>query len=483
MLTILTTLYSLSTLALALYTLGQLVLLLRYLRRGAGPALPHLAQDEWPLITIQLPIYNERHVIGRLLQAVTSLDYPQEKLHIQVLDDSTDATTVLVAGLVEPLRRQGWRIDHLHREHRQGYKAGALAWGLSQTSNPFIAIFDADFVPAPDFLRRTVPYLVRDAGLGIVQTAWGHLNADENWLTRAQRLATDAHFVIEQTARSGSGWFVPFNGTGGVWRVAAVQQAGGWSADTLTEDCDLSYRAQLAGWRALYLKDVIVPGELPPQIAAYRQQQARWAQGNTQCLRKLSGAVLFTPMRTSRRLMAFHHLLQYMPQCLLLLNLLVLPPLLISHVRLVFVPLGLISFIPPLLYVVSQQALYRDWGRHLLAFPALALLGTGLIARNSLAVCKGLLFDGGTFMRTPKFVGDWQASHYALRTSFGVLPELALGLYAAWGTAVALRHHPTLAPYMLLYVLAFFAVVGAQLVENWRLSQKTLIRPQINTQV
>jgi cellulose synthase/poly-beta-1,6-N-acetylglucosamine synthase-like glycosyltransferase len=467
---LLLTLYIFCTFVLAVYTLGQLVLLLQYLRhRQHTPPLPTIQPTELPAVTVQLPVFNERSVVSRLLNAITDLDYPREKLHIQILDDSTDSTTPYIAKLVESLQAQGWQIQHLHRTNRSGYKAGALANGLQYLNTDYVAIFDADFVPPSDFLQKTLPFLVANAQLGVVQTAWGHLNADTNWLTKAQRLSTDAHFVIEQTARSRSGWIVPFNGTGGVWRIEAIHSAGGWSSDTLTEDCDLSYRAQLKGWQALYLNNVIVPGELPPQIAAYRQQQARWAQGNTQCLKKILPFVLTTRMPLTGRIMAIHHLFQYVPQLLMLISLLTLPPILWAKQSLTFAPLGLIGLIPPMLYVISQRTLYPTWKKHLVAFPFLALIATGLIARNSFAVLKGLVTQGGVFKRTPKFADDWQSSHYALRGIFrGVIEWLLMG-YALFGVWIAWRTQPQMIPYLLFYVLAFGSVAIGQLVEQWQL--------------
>jgi cellulose synthase/poly-beta-1,6-N-acetylglucosamine synthase-like glycosyltransferase len=478
---ILTWVYVICTILLAVYTLGQLVLLFQYLRlRHKRPSLPVVSSDQLPAVTIQLPLYNERNVVTRLLNAVVALDYPREKLLVQVLDDSTDNTLAFVAAQVETLQRQGWQIEHLHRDNREGYKAGALAYGLTQLTTDFVAIFDADFVPPRHFLRETMPFLVTQDKLGVVQTAWGHLNADENWLTKAQRLSTDAHFVIEQTARNRSNWIVPFNGTGGIWRVKAIEEAGGWSSDTLTEDCDLSYRAQLKSWQALYLEHVIVPGELPPQIAAYRQQQARWAQGNTQCLKKTILPVMRTPMPFTRRMMAVHHLFQYVPQVLMLISLLVLPFLMLARVKVVFTPLGIISVIPPLLYIVSQYVIYTRWKSNLLAFPVLALLATGLIARNSLAVFKGLVTRGGTFKRTPKFADEWQGSLYALRGTTTAWVEIAFTLYAVWGATIAWRYQRGMLPYLLLYVLAFGCVALFQILEQRRLNQHSLMSAQIN---
>ncbi len=470
-LTFLHSVYVLCALALVFYTLGQLVLLLGYLRtRHQTYPTPVLPEDTLPHVTVQLPIYNEQYVVKRLLDAVTALDYPRDKLHIQVLDDSTDNTTRLLAHLVVTKQREGFDVRHLHRSDRTGYKAGALAQGLAQTDSDIIAIFDADFVPPPHFLRATVPYLVADTTLGVVQTRWTHLNDGDNWLTQAQRLAVDSHFVIEQTARHRCGLVLPFNGTGGVWRAQAIRDAGGWSDDTLTEDCDLSYRAQLCGWRALYLPDVAVPGELPVQLAAYRQQQARWAQGNTQCFVKHAGKL--GRLGWLARWMALQNLGQYIPQLLMLVLWLLLPPLILANVPLRIAPLGLIGIVPPLLYIVSQRALTPKWYQHLLAFPFLVLVGTGLIHSNARAVLLGFWSRGGEFKRTPKFTGAWQHNPYALRRTLPLLGDLAFTLYACWGVAVAWQHNPTVLPYALLHALAFAFVMLWQLLEQWQIAQR-----------
>ena len=382
---LLTTLYILSACVLALYTSGHGILLMQYLRkrRDATPADKRIPLATYPAVTVQLPIYNERHVAIRLIDAIAMLDYPADKLHIQILDDSTDSTTGLIARHIHQYTHLN--IVHIRRATRTGYKAGALAYGLTQTTHPYVAIFDADFIPPPDFLQRTIPYLEHDAQLGFVQTRWGHLNRTDNALTRAQVIAIDNHFVIEQAGRHLSDWMVPFNGTGGVWRVATIEDAGGWSAGTLTEDLDLSFRAQLRGWRVHYLPHLVVPGELPPQLAAYRQQQARWAKGGSQCLRKLGSSVWASDKRLSTKLIATHHLMQYVPQLLMMLMLL-LTPLLIINDRLQYIPLaplGIIGLIPPAMYIVSQRAVGGRWLVRLAAFPALLLLGTGLIWQNA----------------------------------------------------------------------------------------------------
>lgn len=469
---ILTCLYVAAALLLTLYTAGQPLVFLRYLLRQRRPEPPpRLAY--FPQVTVQLPLYNEQHVVVRLLNAVTALDYPKRRLHIQILDDSTDATSLIVAQEVARLQAQGFWIDHVQRTHRDGYKAGALAYGLQKTDSPYVAIFDADFVPPPDFLRRTLPYLMQHPRRGVVQTRWGHLNSDASWLTRAQRLAIDMHFVIEQTARHAAHWFLPFNGSGGVWRTACIRDAGGWQSDTLTEDLDLSYRAQLRGWQVVYLPEVIVPGELPPQLAAYRQQQARWAMGSVQCLHRLAPQLWQAKLPYMTRLMALHHLCQYLPQPLILLLLLLTPPLLLTDTMplLPLAPLGLMGLVPPLMIIMSQRASTAQWRQPLLALPVLVLLVTGLVWSNTRALLTLASGRHTPFQRTPKFGLEWQHSRYALQMRFPAVGEIILMLYALWGAWLALPKMPTLVPYLLLYALSFATVAFWELRDIWYLSR------------
>ena len=287
LITLLTIVYVVCVLLLTAFAIGSVAILISYLRHR-NDLVPPPEIAELPTAAVQLPIYNEYYVVERLLKACAELDYPHDKLIIQVLDDSTDETVELVAALTEQWRAQGIDVRHVRRDNRDGFKAGALAYGLSLIDCEMIAVFDADFIPAPDFLKRAISHLVADPKLAAVQGRWGHLNSEENSLTRAVTLALDGHFVVEQIARNRSGWLMNFNGSGGVWRVRRLKTRAAGSDTTLTEDMDLSYRAQLNGWRLLYLPDLVVPGEIPPVIMAYKQQQARWAQGGTQCFRRLA---------------------------------------------------------------------------------------------------------------------------------------------------------------------------------------------------
>lgn len=478
---ILQALYGLCAVGLAIYSLHA-VWLVWQVRRAAPAATrtaPAIWPAVWPTVTVQLPIYNERHVVERLIEACAALDYPRDRLQIQVLDDSSDDTVRIVDRSVAHWQAQGCDISAVRRADRRGYKAGALAHALPLATGDFVAVFDADFRPAPDFLRCTVPYfLTPDATqTGFVQTRWGHLNRDYSPLTRSQALALDGHFAVEQAGRQAAGYFFGFNGSGGIWRRACIEdaQTGGWQDDTLCEDLDLSYRAQLAGWRACYVNEIIAPAEIPPQLNAYKRQQFRWAKGSIQTLRKLGGRVWRSGRAAPVRGAAMIHLGSYLIHPMLLLLLLTIPPLLLlggappSPIALV----GFTSFGPPLLYAVGQQRLYgKNWWRRWSYLPLLTLLGMGVCLSNSLAVWQGLRTRGGVFQRTPKFrveqSGDaWWGSAYRLPLDRMMMAEIGLMIYAlvaAW--LVAQQSGWMSAFFMLLYAAGFAAVISVSLWQN-----------------
>ena len=472
---ILRMIYFSAALLLAFFTLGQALLLWQYLRHRSRPFEAPQDVPDWPHVTVQLPLYNEQYVGPRLLNAVAQLDYPADRLHIHVLDDSDDRTSIIIANQCEMLREAGIDAQQIRREARVGFKAGALSHAIHLTDSPFIVIFDADFVPPPDFLRRTLPHFTNDPRLGILQTRWGHLNAETGSLPRAQRLAVDVHFGIEQIARDRAGWLLSFNGSGGVWRRECIIDAGGWSDDTLTEDLDLSYRAQLRGWQTRYLPDMVVPGELPPQLAAYKQQQARWAMGSTQCLRKLAQPLLRSRLSPLTKAMALHHLCQYLPQMLMLLLFLLTPPLLLlgAFQSLSLASLGVFSLIPPLLFIVNQLSPGEGGWRALMAFPVLLLLHIGLLWHNVQAVLRALRGQRGVFKRTPKFAMGWQNSAYALRLNRSLVADVLLLAYALWGLLLAIDTRTTaLIPYLVLHVLAFALLLLWQLYDHLSLQSQ-----------
>jgi cellulose synthase/poly-beta-1,6-N-acetylglucosamine synthase-like glycosyltransferase len=454
---------------LAVYSGSFFVLMMIYFtHRNRHPVAPDVPDDELLSVTLQLPIYNEQHVVDRLLDAIGHLDYPREKLCIQVLDDSNDETTDVLRVKVAEWQAKGLAIDLIRRPDRQGYKAGALAYGLALSNTDCIGIFDADFVPAPDFLRRVMPHFNADPHVALVQTRWTHLNVDYNLLTRAQALAMDQHFAIEQVARSRGSLPMSMNGTGGIWRRSTLDDVGGWATDTLTEDLDLSYRAFLKGWRFRYIVDVAVPGEVPPQLTAYKVQQARWAKGSTQCLKKHLLPLLKSDLSFLQKIFGITHLGQYAVQPFVMILFLLTPPVLLTGIltKLPLGPLGLTGIAPPIFMALGQIALYHDWPKRLLYFPVLILVGTGMMLNNSRAVLEALTGIGpNTFIRTPKFRivqrGDTFAStRYILRPDWTTVGEIILGLYACVGLIIAILKLPTMIPYMTIYVLSFGLLAG-----------------------
>lgn len=452
-------LYLLAASGIALFGLLGLVTLWYYWRhRDDAFPCPQVTPERLPRVTVQLPVYNERFVIGRLVDAAAALDYPADRLQIQVIDDSSDDTTDIARALVRHYRSQGVDIQLVHRQERQGFKAGALQAGLHQATGEFIAIFDADFAPRCDYLLRTVPHFLSDDRLGMVQARWGHLNANSSQLTGAQTIALDKHFAMEQTVRHRADLYPKFNGSAGVWRRACLVDAGGWQDDTVCEDLCLSTRAILNGWRFRFLNDVEAPAELPATITAYKNQQARWAKGSTQCLLKFGRSILAdSRQRPLARIYALLSMSGYMTHLLLLLLLLVQVPLIFLGYR---PPAGLLIFAvagigQPLLFVLGQRELYPDWPRRLRFLPALLLVAIGLAPANARAILQAFFGRRHTFVRTPKgadLVLQTSAAgsgpqlallaqpvpHYRLPVDWIVLVELLLAGYATAGLALSL---------------------------------------------
>ncbi len=318
--------------ALALYGLHRYFLLYLYYRHRNRKALPSGRLETLPVVTVQLPLYNEQYVARRIINAAAALDYPRELLEVQVLDDSIDETRAIAREEAEKLSKEGVDVKYLHREDRRGFKAGALAEGLAAARGELIAVFDADFIPRPDFLKKVVPYFA-DAGVGMVQVRWSHCNRDLSLLTRGQAILLDGHFQIENTARNRSGRFFNFNGTGGIWRRKAIVSSGGWQADTLTEDMDLSYRAQLSGWKFVFLPDVTAPAELPMDINAFKSQQRRWAKGAIQTAKKMLPAVWRSDLPLKVKSEATFHLTNCLAHVLILsLSLMLFPAILLRGI-------------------------------------------------------------------------------------------------------------------------------------------------------
>ncbi len=482
-------------LGLTLFGLYRLAILAAWWRAARRPKLPPPADPAvWPRVTVQLPLFNERWVARRLLEAVAALDYPPDRLQIQVLDDSTDRTTVLTRRGAAVLRRRGVDIEVVRRTGRAGYKAGALAHGLHTATGELIAIFDADFVPRRDFLRQVVPSLLLP-GVGVVQARWGHLNRNATWFTRLQSILLDGHFAIEQPARDGNGLLLTFNGTAGVWRRAAIDAAGGWTSDTLTEDLDLSIRAQLAGWRIVYRADVVVPAELPADSNSLRAQQRRWTKGGVQVARKMLPRIVRSPLPWRVRLAAVFHLGSYAGYPLLIgLALLRTPACLATHER------GWLGLLPgelPLFalgtaplavfYFFAQRAagvrsarkfVWRD------SFAAMAL-GAGLALGNALAVMEGLFGRGVVFERTPKRGSGrafaptlnrprWMATYRSQGTRTALL-ELTFLLYLVLCKCVAAtpRRWGEL-PFLFFFAFGLLAMSVPSLRQAWGESRRPL---------
>ena len=420
-----------------LFVLVSLILFLIHRERHDWPASAK-NPDVWPTVTLQIPIYNERQVAARVVRAVSNLDYPADKLQIQVLDDSTDSTSAILLRLVTDIqRKQGLNITYIHRKERKGYKAGALAAGLESASGEYIGIFDADFTPDADWLKRTIPALTAHPQLAFVQTRWGHINRSQNIVTAAQALALDGHFVIEQQARSASGFMQNFNGSGGLWRRTAIDDAGGWQADTVTEDLDLAYRAQLAGWQGGYINSIEAPAELPPVIIGFKRQQRRWAKGSIQTLRKLALPVLQSNKNIFQKLYALAHMGGYAFHLPLLAMLLFSLPLALlpnQHLPLSF--LGIVSMLfsaaPFVMFALAQYALAGWQGvKRLWALPVLAILFMGLSPTIATSVLAGLHYSGGVFERTPKQGRGTRRSALPGKMSlYDFLPETLAFAYA-----------------------------------------------------
>jgi cellulose synthase/poly-beta-1,6-N-acetylglucosamine synthase-like glycosyltransferase len=469
--------YFIITTALALYGLHNLITTIMYLSMKPGKRRHKEAPllKDWPHVTVQLPIFNEKYTVQRLLRAVTRLDYPADRLQIQVLDDSTDDTYDLLEQLVDHYKSRGVNIEFVHRVDRKGYKAGALQNGLRTTTGELIAIFDADFVPKPDWLKRTVPSF-QNPQLGCLQTRWGHTNQQYNSLTQAEALGIDGHFIVEQTVRSKNGFFLNFNGTAGLWRRACIEDAGGWQWDTLTEDLDLSYRAQMRGWKFDYLPDVVVPAELPPHVEAYKKQQFRWAKGSFQVVRKILPTVLRANLPLTVRFMALLHLTGYFVHPLMLTVLLLTLPvgLLVPGAFSVF-PISLFAGLgPPLLYLTATATQHRSILKRMSSFPLLVIVGFGLSLSTTVAVLEGLFSKGGAFIRTPKLnVGNRPKRKqnidrsYLAPLSAMVWIELGLGLYALMTGILLLPYLGwSILFWMTIYMLGFFYIAGLNLLQH-----------------
>ena len=456
---------------LSVYGLHRYEMIRTYFKhRNKAVVEPPLRFEQLPPVTIQLPLYNERYVVERLIDEVARIEYPKELLQIQVLDDSTDDTHSFAGALVERYRALGFPIEYHHRANRHGFKAGALQAGLESATGELVAIFDADFVPPPDFLTRTVHFFA-DPKVGMVQTRWSYLNRDYNLLTEVEAMLLDGHFILEHGARSRAGLFFNFNGTAGILRRKAIEDAGGWQHDTLTEDSDLSYRAQLAGWRFVYLPGLECPSELPVEMHGFQIQQSRWAKGLTQVAKKLLPTILKADLSKRVKFEAIMHLTPNISYPLMIvLSALMLPVMIVrfymGFYQMLFLDLPLIiaSFWSiSAFYVVAQRELYpKNWKRSVFLLPMLMGVGVGLTVINTRAVLEALLGMKSGFVRTPKYAIEGQQVNLETkryRPKSGWLPyiEIGIGAFFLGMAAYAVETYNFMAiPFLLLFVGGYF---------------------------
>src|SRR5271163_2713040 len=442
----------------------------KYKKNKTTEPAAHFPIDELPRVTVQLPIFNEQYIVDRLLDAVCRLDYPREKLDIQLLDDSTDETVEVARILVDRYATLGHPVKYLHRDNREGFKAGALAEGLKTAKGELVAIFDADFVPPPDFLMKCIHYFT-DPKIGMVQTRWTHINRHYSLLTEVEAILLDGHFVLEHSGRARSGVFFNFNGTAGMWRRSAIDEAGGWEHDTLTEDTDLSYRAQLKGWQFIYLQDVECPAELPVEMTAFKTQQARWAKGLIQVSKKILPRVLRSDAPLHTKIEAWYHLTANLSYPLMIvLSVLMLPAMIIRFYQgwfqMLFIDLPLFmawTFSISSFYLVSQRELFpKNWPRALLYLPFLMALGIGLTITNTKAVIEALIGKESAFARTPKYHVESKkdkvgATKYRKRLGWVPWLELVIGTYFALTIVYAVENENFVTiPFLLLFVVGYW---------------------------
>ena len=472
--------YTLVLLVVSLYGLHRYAIVFLYYKHRSKAPKPAGEFAELPVVTIQLPMYNERSVAKRIIETACGMDYPKDKLHIQVLDDSTDDTIQIASAAVATARAQGYDIDYIHRTDRGGFKAGALTNGMKTSKGEFIAIFDADFVPEPSFLKRSIQYFT-DPKVCVVQSRWEHLNRKDSMLTRSQAIFLDGHFAIEHVARNRSDRFMSFNGTAGTWRRSAIDDAGGWHHDTLTEDLDLSYRAQLKGWKFIFLPELTAPAELPPEMNAFKAQQFRWTKGGAQVAIKLLPKVMLSKASLKVKFEAFFHLTCFMLHlCMLFLVVMMYPAMRMQTLpwesgsvwRGIF-DLGvfaLATMSASIFYVASQHELFKDWRTGFKYLPVLMAIGVGLCVSNALAIMEAFFGKQSEFVRTPKY-GDGATTPQLdmlpvskkkknRRRVFLPYIEFALGIYMSVCVVMSLTSikSAATAPFLLIFAFGFFYV-------------------------
>src|SRR5713101_105235 len=471
---------------LAMYGTHRAMMVWLYYRHRRDVPRPAGDLPVLPRVTIQLPIYNEVYVVERLIEAVAAIDYPRELLEIQVLDDSTDDTREVAQRVVARYRALGYRMAHLTREDRKGFKAGALQAGLEAARGEFLMIFDADFVPTPEILRASLPYF-SDPSVAMVQARWEHLNREYSRLTRIQSIFLDGHFVIEHTARHRSGRFFNFNGTAGIWRRRCLREVGGWQSDTLTEDLDISYRAQLAGWKFVYLKDLAAPGELPVDMNGFKSQQHRWTKGSIQTGRKLLPAIFKSNFPWKVKAEAFFHLTNNFSYLLVVVLALLIVPAIVIRERIGWRRLAILDF--PLFfcatfsfiafYFSSQREIGRKIRPTLKYMPFLMSFGIGLSLNNVHAVLEAVFNRKTDFTRTPKYRiegdhGEWRDKKYRSPRNSSVLGEVILALYFLGSIVFAVKENYWIGvPFLFIFFNGFAYTAALSLIFRWSGTPRT----------
>ncbi|MBA3961128.1 MAG: glycosyltransferase [Chthoniobacterales bacterium] len=462
------------------YGLHRYFIVYLFLKNRDRPPQPLAHFDELPVVTVQLPLFNEIYVVERLLKSVSELDYPRERLQIQVLDDSTDETRDVTQTCVARLRERGFDVELIHRTDRVGFKAGALERGLDSARGDFVCILDADFVPQPELLNKTVHFFT-DPKVGMIQTRWGHINRSYSLLTRVQAMFLDGHLLLEQVARSRSGRFFNFNGTAGLWRKSCIQNSGGWQHDTLTEDLDLSYRAQLEGWKFVFLTDVVTPAELPVDMNGFKSQQHRWTKGSIQTCKKLLPRIWRSGLPLPIKIEATGHLTSNFAYLLLACLCVLLHPSLGGpqtgwlRMFLIDVPIFLsASLSVAVFYICAQRELHpHTWMKEILLLPALLALGVGLSINNARAVLEAVFNHQSEFKRTPKYgiehkAQAWRSCRYMPLKSLLPIIEIGFAAYFSYFVYFAIEHRQFLnLPFLLMFQLGFLYVALSSVAQWW----------------
>jgi len=481
---------------LAVYGWHRYYLVYVYMKNRGKEPKANTPLDPMPPVTIQLPLYNELYVAERLIEAVCRIEYPRELLEIQVLDDSTDETCEVAELAVRRFAAQGHDIKYIRRSNRVGFKAGALEEGLKTARGEFVAIFDADFIPTSDFLIRLMPHF-GDPKVGMVQARWGHINQDYSLLTKIQSILLDGHFVLEHGGRNRAGHFFNFNGTAGVWRRCVIEDAGGWQHDTLTEDLDLSYRAQLRGWRFVFVSDVIAPAEVPVEMNSFKSQQHRWAKGSIQTCRKLLPEILRADVPLGTKVEAFFHLTaNFNYPLMVVLSILIFPSMVIRYnmgwyeMLLIDVPLFFAAtFSVCNFYMVCQREIHKDWISRIKYLPFLMSIGIGLSINNTRAVFEALFNKESEFTRTPKYhiegsSDEWIGKKYHTTVAIQPLIELALGLYftATVFYALANQIYGTI-PFLMLFQIGFLYTGLVSIIQQYAGESEPVAELQVSSRI